>query len=89
VLTKVTIAKVVKVNLPKGFIIKSYIRSVIASLVKAFHSLNKGFILLKTGGKFNHQGLLHSLIIEHFTLQVKERRKGEFLCQLKQAVSFA
>jgi len=91
VLAKMVVGEMVNVILPECAAFKGNLGCVIAGFIKSLHRLKESLMLLLVRSEFNHQGLFHTSIVECFNPQVKFKERGlsEFLCQLKQAVSFA
>jgi len=74
-LSQLVVDKPMYVELPESLSLERHVRSVIAGLIKGFHSLNQSFVLLWRRCEFYHQCLFHVIaIIEQNSLQCQGRR---------------
>lgn len=88
--TSIFIQKIVKFKSIKDFFIISGCRDKIASIIKYFHCLFKGLMLLGISKKFCFNSKFHICNVANYCPIVKRNLKkggGQFLCHLKEAVS--
>ena len=76
VLSKIMIDSMMEVKLPESLAIERVPRGIVASLIKSLHCLKKSLVLLRARSQLDHQGLLHTYIIEQYIPQ----------CQVKEVV---